>query len=165
MRITTTIGLLLLLAGAVVAVTVWWDREGEPGETKPVMWRIDTADVSTFELRHIAGVSRRFERQGDGWSEGDNARIDAALLLLAAPEAVRRLPPDGNATADYGLDPPLLEIALGGPDTTTTIKVGDATPDGSQRYVHRDGDDAVFLVAKSWFEALMLLLPDAKAAR
>ena len=165
MRFSTTLGLLLLLAGAVVAVTVWWDRSVEPGEEQPVMWRIDTAEVHTFELRHNSGIARRFERQETGWNHGDRARIDAALLLLSAPEAARRLTMDGNDAGSYGLDAPVLEITLGGPDTDTrTIEVGDTTPDGSRRYVRRAGDDVVFLVARSWFDALMLLLPDAKAA-
>lgn len=164
MRVSTTTALLLLLAGAVIAVTLWWDQPGGSGDARPVMWRIETAEVRSFELRHASGIARRFDRQASGWSAGDSARIDAALLLLAAPEAARRLQPDGGGPASYGLEPPLLRITLSGPASgPAVIAVGDPTPDGSQHYVRRLGDDAVFLVAKSWFEALLLLLPEAGA--
>lgn len=165
MRFSTTIRLFLLLVCAVILADWIWARLDNPGEDKPVMWRIETADVATLELRHASGAARRYVRTDDGWSQGDANRVDAALLLLAAPEAARRLPEAGADPATYGFERPALTIDVTEPDRPpVTIEVGDATPDGGNRYVRRAGGEAIFLVPRSWYQAMMVLLPEAKAA-
>jgi len=162
MRVSTTIRLFLLFVCAVVLADWAWTQLNGPGEDKPVMWRIGTADVQSLELRHRSGVERHFTRTVDGWSEGDPARVNAALLLLASPEAMRRLPEGSADPSAYGFGQPALTITV--VELTlpaSVIEVGDTTPDGSNRYVRQAGGDAIFLVPRSWFEALMLLLPDA----
>lgn len=162
MRVSTTIWLGLLLVCVVVLAGIAWTQLNGPAEEKPVMWRIATAEVQGLELRHRSGVERQFTRTADGWSGGDPARVNAALLLLAAPEAMRRLPETSADPSVYGFDQPALMIVVSqSTRPASVIEVGDATPDGSNRYVREAGGDAIFLVPRSWFEALMLLLPDA----
>ncbi len=162
MRFSTTIWLGLLFVCVVVLVDLAWTQLDGPAEEKPVMWRIGTADVQSLELRHRSGAERHFTRTTEGWSGGDPARVNATLLLLASPEAMRRLPAASADPSTYGFGRPALTIKLVDPvRSASVIEVGDATPDGSNRYVRQAGGDAIFLVPRSWFEALMLLLPDA----
>lgn len=162
MRVWTTIRLFLLLVCVLVLADWVWTHVNGSGEGKPVMWRIGTADVQSLELRHRSGVERRFTRTAEGWSAGDPARVNAALLLLASPEAMRRLPEVSADPSTFGFGQPALTITVVEPTRpASVIEVGDKTPDGSNRYVRQAGGDAIFLVPGSWFEALMLLLPDA----
>lgn len=162
MRVSTTIWLGLLLVCVVVLAGIAWTQLNGPAEEKPVMWRIGTAEVQGLELRHRSGVERQFSRTTEGWSGGDPARVNAALLLLASPEAMRRLPEASADPSVYGFDQPALMIVVSqSTRPASVIEVGDATPDGSNRYVRQAGNDAIFLVPRSWFDALMLLLPDA----
>lgn len=165
MRIRTTIRLIIALM-LLAAVATWvWRQQQEAPQEKPPMWQIEAGDVESLRLRRDDGTTARFERLGEaGWRGGDERRINAALLLLAAPEAARLIAEEAGEPATYGLAEPALEVELEGVGIRPmTILIGDASPDGRTRYVMREGTSAVHAVPASWFESLSLLLPPRKA--
>lgn len=151
---------LVVLVGIVLGAILIDRNEPPPVRVALPMWRIDTSGVAEMRLALENGADVRFARAGDDWQGGDPLRINAALLLLERPEGARQVATAPFDAAAYGLDSPDLVIVLGMADgPALTIRVGDATPDGRNRYVLPPDGAAVHAVPSSWHDAMARLVP------
>lgn len=112
-------------------------------------------DLRHLSVRRAGGVVEAVTREADGgWHATDPVEaldrlaLDAWLELLGHLEAQRVVSLQGVAAANYGLEPPFIEVTLdlnSDDALRRVLRVGGETPDGG-RYAAIKGHDAVFVL-------------------
>lgn len=177
-RTTPVLLAILLLMGALAYITE------HRGDTKgPDMARHAITGSTAFTLRPDDITKVRVKRDywntftlargADGtWrmvEPSDEAVSDTAVRkLLAAIEALQAttvidLPADDTERhRQYGLWTPTMEVSISAVDSSQTLLVGTATPDGKGVYCARTGQDKVMVVSA---DAMQPLSQDPSAYR
>ena len=144
---------MLGLAGvlSVVAVGLWLEGEveapGDPDATAAV-WSIDPDEVTRVEVTR-AGEVFTLVRAADGWQIGGDDPLPADAervrgLLRSFADMDDGVPVAGGAPADYGLEPPRVDVAVvHGDGPPQRLAVGDAAPVGWRTYVRTPGGPVV----------------------
>jgi hypothetical protein len=155
-RATSTIGLAVVLA-ALGGYIYYLDRGAPdtPESTKEKVFSVSAADIEELTIKSAAGDTTRLQRAGDGWQMVEPAAVDAdpsepssVASSLASLEIERIVEEKPASVADYGLDPPRIEVAFKakGEKEPRRLHIGEKTPTGGDLYARRQGDPRVFLI-------------------
>lgn len=128
-----------------------WRTERASLETRRRVLGPEASDIRSLEVTSAApGATFRLARRGDNWWltaplewPANPAAVDSIIHELQLLEhvssfEVAQLAQNNQGLADYGLDKPKLTIAFATGEnspTTTTLRVGDVTKDGSRVYL------------------------------
>jgi hypothetical protein len=154
---TAVLAVLLVALGAfyyVYEIRLAPDRE-KAESAKGRLWKVETADVTTMQLRRPDGVVQ-VTREGDGWqlvepvkARGDRGPIDEALTAIATARVDREVASAPANLADFGLDTPKAEVILTLKDgKTLELQLGEKNPTGVWVYAREKDRPAVFLVSE-----------------
>jgi len=182
-RLTVVWGLLLVLAGAIVAIeladrarTQREDSE-QPRRDPRLLVPVPLEQVGVIEVAH-AGAVHRFERDAAGawFYHGVHAKSDAAHTHHADPAMAQRIEtalqgfgrtrmerdlPAGLALQQYGLANPQMVILVYGPkelQPVLQVAVGDLAPDKLSRYVMVVGRPSAVTIANYQIDNLLALI-------
>lgn len=166
---------LLAMVGGGIGYLLYQDSKG-PTETPP-----SEARVFPSGLKELAGI--RLERPGETpiqlRGSGDaNWRIDAPAAYAADPlmvgeiigmlrtlEAERTLDVSGASLRDFGLETPMLRVAVVEGEQEQVLAVGGVNPTGSSRYAKLNGSEKLYLVGMATVNALNKTLGDLRQKR
>ncbi len=167
MKLTRLI-VVLVLAGALVGLIVWSNKQEAAKQDKPAadappkIVSVKDSDIRQIEVDHRDGENTVVKKNDAGqWQivlprimstdQGTVGTLTGAAASISSDRVV-----DANATdlATYGLAPALLTLKLNTADgKTTTLLIGDESPSGSV-YAKLDGDPRLFTMSKSTREIL-----------
>jgi hypothetical protein len=153
-----------------------WRTERASLEARRRVLGAEAADIRTLSVTSTApGGSFALSRRGANWflttpldwpaNVHAVNRILGELKLLEhdASFEVAALKNNGQSLADYGLDKPRLTLAFNSGDATgdvssrtTTILIGDTTPDGNRLYLLSADGERVHVVPRAVAESLTL---------
>jgi hypothetical protein len=169
MNFKTTIVLLILLAGAGIAV--YFTSQSKPADqtaqtttttTGKKILNIEPGDVEQLTIAPADAKQIVLKRDGLGWHmlEPVNAPADMnspseILSDLAAMTSTGRVSESGADAAATGLSPPQFKLEIqtkGG--RTTKLDIGSRTGTGDQLYVRLDGQDQDDLVQADIYDLL-----------
>lgn len=174
-NILILLAILLALGGAYYFINS--PKPPEPKEPRYYAWLIEMDDIQHIEISlPREGKSQSFikipKEDTFPWyfddpqrSNVDTKRWGGGIPLLLSGPGVERIiyrdtPPE--KLAEFGIAEPSMVINLLLSDNeTTTIPVGNKTPDGASYYVlapHTNND--VALVDKSWYDVLAKIVTD-----
>ncbi|NLE75159.1 MAG: DUF4340 domain-containing protein [Chloroflexi bacterium] len=168
LRDTAILLVILALLGGYVYFFEW---QGEGAAATPTpsavtpLWDVEAANIVGLAVQGPQGAIRLHkEITTNAWQiqeptqePADNLRVHSTVDALAGLSASRALT-DVTDLGTYGLAAPSWEVditLLGG--ESLSLHVGDQNPAGSQYYVQREGDPAVYLVYRSSIESLQRL--------
>jgi hypothetical protein len=178
---TRNIVILLIILALLGGIYFVFNRP-EPApkqEPKEYVWMIEQDNIEHITitlLRENPQLSQSFIKisKGDAfpwffddppkYSSVNSTRWGGGIpLLLSGPGADRVI--TYNATpeqlTEFGFGQPKMKIDLILADNTTmTIYLGDATPDGSNYYIRAPNSDAVATVDYTWYNEMERLLKD-----
>lgn len=117
-----------------------------------VFAQLDESAVVAIELRTSRGLIT-LEKTDDEWQlveplayPAEDGAVRSLIQSIVVLESERALPLDEVELSDYGLDAPILGLALVDDEGARfELAVGSETPLGSKRAVRRGGDDEVLL--------------------
>jgi hypothetical protein len=139
-RATRNLGILALVAVALVAAVLWVGRH-DYLRNPPALTAIDPANVTRIDLDIPPIASQTFEKRDDGWwrvqpsaVRADDARVQRLARLAATPVA-RWLPLSDVTPSQVGLAHPSATLTLDG----VRLEYGGLTALDDLRYV-RVGD-------------------------
>ena len=146
---------ILAVAAGTWFLSTHLDQRHQEEETKAsrLLALEDAAAVQSLELTgRDYPEPVRLERQGQGWRltqpldyPADGLAVGRMLNALLQARISQRLASPGPLK-DFGLDPPLIDLALGGPqDTTSRLLVGELSPSGESVYLAHPGQTEVLL--------------------
>lgn len=161
-----------------------WRTEAASLEARRRVLGAEAADIQSLEVTSTAAnASFRLERRRETWfltkplEWPANPHAASAIVneLMAlehdASFAVADLEKNKQTLAEFGLDKPKLTITFASGDPTagnatrppTTLKIGDATPDGKRLYVLSPSGDRVHVVGRSLLDTLSIPLDQLRA--
>ena len=147
-KLLTLLAVLVLLLGTTALVRVFTAEPNEETLTASVV-TIDTASVKALAWEY-GETSFDFRRTDSGWRyTGDSAFPVSSTTLSNLLTTLNEMTIDRTIEgvtdlAEYGLDTPACTIRVT-EDSTLTIRIGDETAMGGQRYVTLD-NETVYLV-------------------
>jgi hypothetical protein len=152
-RAWSTLALVAVAAG-LGAYIYFGDAEKSDTEVKAKVFTVGMDDVE--ELRVVAKGDTTVLRKTNGiWSmvepvatDADSNDVNTLLSSLTGLEVNREVDPKAADLAQFGLATPKADVtfkAKGG--VTGRIRLGDATPTGSDLYALKGDDTRVFLVS------------------
>jgi hypothetical protein len=154
-RATRNLGILALVAAALVAAVLWVGRR-DYLRNPPALTAIDPAGVTRIGLDIPPIASQTFEKHDDGWwrvrpsaARADDARVQRLARLAATPVA-RWLPLSDVTPSQVGLAHPSATLTLDG----VRLEYGGLTALDDLRYV-RVGDKLA-LVPRQYSPEVML---------
>jgi len=169
-----TTGILLLGALGLFAFVYFYEMQGEGARleaeqaTKRLFSGIEAADVTWIALRTSDGVDARFEQREGRWeltqpiafpADAAVERIAEALATVTSETTFEHPQPD----AEYGLDDAAAGIVrFGAGDAEHALRIGKATPVGSNVYARTDESPAVHTIASYRATALERTLTDLR---
>lgn len=157
MRFRTTLLLILILLG--LGAYVYWVEvpKAEEEAKRKTLFDFKADDVTAMSLvytdREIA-----VEKAGDAWkltkpieAAADSITVRNLINAIAECEVKKELTEVSEDRAQYGLDAPLVKIAVQlGDRALPEIRVGKATPVGASAYVERGGADEIVLTSSAF---------------
>jgi hypothetical protein len=167
MNIKTTIVLLLLLAG--VGGYVFFTREKETTETKPVVHTlldVKSSDVTRFVITGSDGKVIAAQKTTDAtgpavWkltqpvqATADTFKISSLLDAITSLKSTNQVSASGADAPQTGIDKPQYTVELYEGTKETKVAIGQNLPLGDSVYVKIDGHDMVDVVANSVVDAL-----------
>jgi hypothetical protein len=170
-------GILALVALALGAFIWFYEIEGEEGRKsaeeaeKHLFADLEAEAIEWLAFETTDGASVRVERRDDRWRlvepldfPADTVAVDAmagALADLAHEQAIE----SGQALEVYGLGPGARRVEFGTASGSHALRIGNKAPLGSNTYVARGADDAVFTVSTWRTNALSEELLDLRDRR
>jgi hypothetical protein len=167
MKMTRLLIAAVLMAG--LGGAVWWSNKqeaakvGKPAaDAPPQIVSLKEPDIRQLEIDHRNGENTVVKRNdADRWQiispktlTADQQSVLQATTAVSSIAAERVV--DANVTdlATYGLAPPVLTVKIATANgKTTTLLVGEDTPDGSV-YAKLDGDPRLFSMNKATRDSL-----------
>lgn len=160
-RATRNLGILAIIAIALVAVVLWIGRRDYLRDP-PAVTRLDPAAVTRIELDIPPVEPQVFRKRAGGWwrvkpseARADDARVQRLANLAATPVA-RWIPDAAITPANVGLEHPSAALVLDG----VHLEYGGLTALGDLRYVHVG--DKIALVPRQYSPEVMLTKTDAR---
>lgn len=157
MRWQTTAVLALLLAGLGTFYYVYEVRQAPEREkaaaVKDRLWKdLDQKDIEEVVVRK-PGETVHLKKAGDRWSlvapvsaSAERRPVDDLTASIATVRVEREIEANPAKLADYGLDPPAVELTVVGKGQTRALRLGAKNPTGIWAYAQESGKPAVFLV-------------------
>ena len=158
-----TILVLLLLAVGLGGFFYYDTYKLEPKREKAEsakgrIWTVEPKDVESVTMVR-KNETIRLRRTGDGgWemlepikARGDRAVVDDVVTNLATARMDREIDPNPAKPADFGLDPPEVEVKLAvkGRTEPLVLRVGSKNPTGVWVYAREGGKPAVITLSES----------------
>ncbi len=154
-RATRNLGILAIIAVALVVATLWVGRR-DYLRHPPTLTPFDPAAVTQIELDIPPVAAQVFERRVDGWwrtrpseARADDARVRHLARLAATPVA-RWIPSPNVALSKVGLEHPSATLILDG----VRLEYGGLSAIGDLRYVRID--DQIALVPRQYSPEVMV---------
>jgi hypothetical protein len=175
---------ILLIVLALLGGVYYVFARPEPTEPEPgreYIWSIDEGDLTQIDVKLPRVEDSQYEpasfikiTEGDSYTWYFNDAVHSPInpsrwgggitLLLSGPGADRVLTKTATSEKlrEWGLNQPKMIISLLFRDgTPLEIDLGDATPDGSNYYIHTQfSKNTVATVAKEWFDEVARLVKD-----
>lgn len=172
-----TLGVLVVIL--VVLAGAWWIFQGRPQDnaaSRPVtdieMYRIPNDDLNSIDLVYN-GRQMQLRKENGQWNvtvdgatlPGDQARISSSSLALGAAVAERVVNEAPTDYRQFGLDPPLATIRVGGGGRSGGMDLGTVNPIGNLGYARIPGRPEVYLISPSWLQVVDGLYRDLPFVR
>jgi hypothetical protein len=157
--LTTTILLVVVLAG--LGGYIYFVENKKPAEeadAKPKAFTVTADDIQEIQVSVADGDKTRAQRVDKAWklvepveADGDGSELSNMASSLASLDVQRVVDEKPSDLAQYGLNPPKLEIEFKAKGQTAPMRlqVGEKTPTGGDVYARKPGEDRVFLVTAS----------------
>jgi hypothetical protein len=156
-RFVSTIVLLLVLAG-LVGYIYFVDRDRDPAatETREKPFTVSPENIEEVVVRNAAGETARVQRIDANWQvvEPEQAAADATEVAsvtssLASLEVQRVVEENPGDLAQYGLDPPKVDVSFRARDSKEfqRLLIGEKTPTGGDVYAKLADSNRVFLIS------------------
>lgn len=153
----STIVLLVVLAGLVGYIYfVDASRPAGDDDDRPKAFDVSADNIEEVEIKGTAGETARVQRIDTGWQllEPEKAEADADTMAsvtssLASLQVQRVVDENPTDLAQYGLNPPRLDVAFRLKDQKEfqRLLVGEKTPTGGDLYAKKPGESRVFLIS------------------
>ncbi len=165
---------LVGIAAALAAYIFLVEAKREPPPVAGVEALPTPAPLWEFGPDDVAGIAvtrgeqtTAVEREDGAWrvtapeeGEADSARM-GGLAFVVAEMRFTRVIADASNLADFGLEEPEVQVTLVLSDgTTVDLGIGSENPRGDARYVQKEGDALVYLVARYDVDELLRLVDD-----
>ncbi|MBI2461271.1 MAG: DUF4340 domain-containing protein [Candidatus Rokubacteria bacterium] len=157
MRARTTVILAILFAALAAFYYVYEVRLGPDRERAEAerhrLFALEAKDVEELLLRR-GGEMIRLRREGEEWRliEPVRARtepgvVEGIVSSLASARIEREVEANPTSVAEFGLDPPAVEITLRAKGEERGLRLGAKSPTGVWVYAQERGRPAVFLLS------------------
>lgn len=160
--------LLLLVIGAFAALKIYQANAPDESEEQEQRYTVMTVDKSKVREIGIINDTQTINlvKDGETWKCPDDEDfsvdvdvVDSYLENIAAITSDVRIE-SVNDLSQYGLDHPVLNVALKWDDNMYTIKVGDYNRVIGSYYLSVNDEDTVYTIDSSLFYALDKTLTD-----
>jgi hypothetical protein len=149
---------LVVVLGGLLGYIYFVDRERpEPGtEVREKPFEVSPENIIEVALRNAAGETARVQRIDTAWqllepekSEADATEVASMTSSLASLEVQRVVDENPADLAQYGLNPPRIEVAFraNGETEFDRLLIGDKTPTGNELYAKTPDQSRVFLIS------------------
>jgi hypothetical protein len=154
--LTSTIVLLVVLGGLVGYI--YYDRDRTPGAeaAKAKAFDVSPENIVEVQVKTPSGGTARVERINTSWqvvepekADADPTEVAAVTSSLAGLEVQRVVDENPGDVAQYGLNPPKIEVAFRVKDQKDfhRLLVGEKTPTGNDVYARTPDQKRVFLIS------------------
>ncbi len=142
------------LAGYIYFVE--WRKPEQRDAREKAFPGVDAGAIETITVTNANGESTTLERQDGKWVitkpeplDADGTEASAMASAIAGLEITRVVDDKPADVAQYGLQPPKVEVAfqVEGDQTARTLQVGEKTPTSGDVYARCGLDPKVFLVS------------------
>jgi len=159
-RWKTTAFLAVLLIALGSFFYVYEVRQGPAREKaaseKDRVWKdLEAKDIDEVTIKR-GGESIHLKRAGEGWmlaapveAKAESRPVDDLLSTLTAARVEREIDPNPTKLADFGLEPPAVEITFKAKGQERGLRLGAKSPTGIWVYAQQAGKPAVFLAPDS----------------
>ncbi|HTN44040.1 MAG TPA: DUF4340 domain-containing protein, partial [Nitrospiria bacterium] len=157
---TLILAAVLLLLGVYLVVVEIPHRKkaGEAEQNADRLFKFESADVDTVELRYPSGLIELRKTPEGQWRLTKPLEVDAdqrevqSLITTVADVRYTRVVEDQAANlSEFGLAHPNVDITFTLPDRAERLLIGDDGPMPSTVYIQKDGDPRVVL-AQQWIK-------------
>jgi hypothetical protein len=153
----STAVLLVILAG-LVGYIYFVDRDAEPdaADVKAKAFDVSAEDIEEVQIRTVTGENMRVQRIDTSWQlvepqqvPADAVQVASVTSSLAGLEVQRIVDENPTDLAQYGLNPPRLEVAFraSGQTEFRRLLIGETTPTGDDLYAKTPDQNRVFLIS------------------
>jgi hypothetical protein len=156
-RLASTLVLLLVLVG-LVGYIYFVDRDRDPAatEVREKPFSVSPENIEEVVVTNAAGETARVQRIDASWqlvepekAAADATEVAAVTSSLASLEVQRVVDENPADLAQYGLNPPHLDVSFRVRDAKDfqRLLVGEKTPTGGDVYAKLADSNRVFLIA------------------
>jgi hypothetical protein len=156
-----TLAVLVLLAaglgGFLLYDSYWLSPAREKAESaKGRLWSVEPKDVEAVTIKRKTETVQ-LKRAADGWqmlepveARADRGGIDEIVTSFVTLRKDREIDPNPSKPADFGLDPPAVEVTLEikGRQEPLRLLLGGKNPTGVWVYARESAKPAVFTVGE-----------------
>jgi len=154
--LTSTIILLVVLAG--LGGYLYFGSDPAPGgaDAKPKAFTVSPENIEEVQIKGATGDSARVQRIDTSWqvteperTAADATEVAAITSSLASLEVQRVIDENPTDLAQYGLNPPKIDVAFRVKDSKDfqRLLIGEKTPTGGDLYARTPGQNRVFLIS------------------
>jgi hypothetical protein len=153
----STLALLAVLAGlgAYIYFVTWKIEPDDPTKVEKVFDGLNADAIVGLQITSDKGPMTTLEKADNAWritapeaAATDQSEASSVATGLAAVELGRVIEENAATLADYGLDPPRIDVAF--KTTTDTnyrhLLIGDKTATGGDLFAKLDNSNRVFLI-------------------
>jgi uncharacterized protein DUF4340 len=153
----STLGLLVVLGG-LVGYIYFVDRNRTPDapEAKAKAFAVSPENIEEVQIKNASGETAHVQRVDTSWrviepekADADATEVASLTSSLAGLEVQRVVDENPADVAQYGLNPPKIEIAFRAKDQKefSRLLVGEKTPTGGDVYAKTPDQKRVFLIS------------------
>lgn len=157
--------LLVLVLGGLGAYIYFVESRRDPAAADAkakAFTELVADDIEEIEIKNADGVTSRVQRTGTDWrlvapdtADADDGVVGTVTSNLSTLEVQRVVDENPSDLAQYGLNPPRIDIAFRLKDQKDfqRVLVGEKTPTGGDLFAKRPNEARVFLVS-SYLDAI-----------
>jgi hypothetical protein len=154
----STIALLTVLVGLVAYIYFVDSKKpaSDAAETKAKAFTVDADQIEEIQIKPASGEASRVHKTNGSWqlvepekTDADQGQVTNAATSLASVEINRVVDDNPSDLAQYGLNPPKVDIAfrVKGKNDPQHLLLGEKTATGSDLYAKTPDQKRVFLIA------------------
>ena len=154
----STIALLAVLVGLVAYIYFVDSKKpaSDAAETKAKAFTVDADQIEEIQFKPASGEASRVQKTNGSWqlvepekTDADQGQVTNAATSLASVEINRVVDDNPSDLAQYGLNPPKVDIAfrVKGKNEPQHLLLGEKTATGSDLYAKTPDQKRVFLIA------------------
>jgi hypothetical protein len=153
----STLALLVVLGGLVGYIYfVDRNRPTDTAEAKPKAFQVSPENIEEVQIKNASGETAHVQRVDANWrlvepekADADATEVATITSSLAGLEVQRVVDENPTDVAQYGLNPPKIEVAFRARDQKdfSRLLVGEKTPTGGDVYAQTPDQKRVFLIS------------------